>query len=107
MDRGHPLQSDLVGERRERSGRRELNVSTAVPELQPGRRLSAGVSVEASANWETDEAWTAPLLFSVSKVTLLGKRPVSFSLAAGRTIASPDGGPDWRFRLAATFLFPR
>ena len=72
-----------------------------------GGGLSAGVSVEASANFEADEAWTAPLLFSISKVTLLGKRPVSFALAAGPTIASPDGGADWRFRLGATFLFPR
>jgi hypothetical protein len=72
-----------------------------------GGGLSAGVSVEATANWEADEAWTAPLLFSVSKVTLLGKRPVSFALAAGPTIASPDGGASWRFRLGATFLFPR
>ena len=72
-----------------------------------GGGLSAGVSVEASANFEADEAWTAPLLFSVSKVALLGKRPVNFALAAGPTIASPDGGASWRFRLAATFLFPR
>ena len=72
-----------------------------------GGGLSAGVSVEASANWEADQAWTAPLLFSISKVTLLGKRPVSFAIAAGPTIASPDDGADWRFRLAATFLFPR
>ena len=72
-----------------------------------GGGLSAGVSVEATANWEADEAWTAPLLFSVSKVTLLGKRPVNFTLAAGPMIASPDGGASWRFRLAATFLFPR
>ena len=72
-----------------------------------GGGLSAGVSVEATANWEADEAWTAPLLFSVSKVTLLGKRPVNFALAAGPMIASPDGGASWRFRLAATFLFPR
>ena len=72
-----------------------------------GAGLSAGVSIEASANFEADEAWTAPLLFNVSKVTLLGKRPVSFALAAGPTIASPDGGADWRFRLSATFLFPR
>jgi hypothetical protein len=72
-----------------------------------GRGLSAGVSVEASANWEADETWTAPLLFNVSKVTLLGKRPVSFAVAAGPTIANPDGGADWRFRLSATFLFPR
>jgi hypothetical protein len=48
-----------------------------------------------------------PLLFNVSKVTLLGKRPVSFSVAAGPTVVSPDAGPSWRFRLSATFLFPR
>jgi hypothetical protein len=72
-----------------------------------GGGLSAGVSVEASANYEADEAWTAPLLFSLSKVTLLGKRPVSFAVAAGPMIASPNGGASWRFRLGATFLFPR
>ena len=72
-----------------------------------GSGLSAGVSIEATGNWETDEAWTAPLLFSVSKVALLGKRPVNFSAGAGPTIASPDGGASWRFRLVVTFLFPR
>jgi hypothetical protein len=72
-----------------------------------GSGLSAGVSVEAGANWEADDTWTAPLLFNISKVTLLGKRPVSFAAAAGPTIASPDGGASWRFRLSATFLFPR
>ena len=72
-----------------------------------GGGLSVGVSVEATGNWEADETWTAPLLFSVSKVALLGKRPVSFAVAAGPTLASPDAGADWRFRLSATFLFPR
>lgn len=72
-----------------------------------GAGLSVGVAIEASANFEADEAWTAPLLLNVSKVTLLGRRPVSFALAAGPTIASPEAGADWRFRLAATFLFPR
>lgn len=72
-----------------------------------GGGLSTGVSLEASANWNADDTWTAPLLFNVSKVTLLGKRPVSFAIAAGPTIASPDAGADWRFRLAVTFLFPR
>lgn len=72
-----------------------------------GSGLSAGVALEASANFEADETWTAPLLFNVSKVALLGKRPVSFVLAAGPTIASPEAGADWRFRLGATFLFPR
>jgi hypothetical protein len=72
-----------------------------------GSGLSAGVSLEASGNWEAEETWTTPLLFSVSKVTLLGKRPVSFSVAAGPTVASPQGGASWRFRTSMTFLFPR
>lgn len=72
-----------------------------------GGGLSLGVSAEATGNWEADDTWTAPLLFNVSKVTLLGKRPVSFTVAAGPTLASSDDAASWRFRLAATFLFPR
>ena len=72
-----------------------------------GGGLSLGVAVEATANWEAAEAWTAPLLFSVSKVTHLGQRPVNFALAAGPMIDTPDGGANWRLRMAATFLFPR
>ena len=107
MDDRHSLQPDLVGERRQRPHRRQHDLPAALHQLQPWKRAFRRVSVEATANWEADEAWTAPLLFNVSKVTLLGKRPVSFALAAGPTIASPDGGADWRFRLSATFLFPR
>jgi hypothetical protein len=72
-----------------------------------GDGLSAGISLEASANWEADDTWTIPLLFNVSKVTRLGKRPVNFALAAGPTLTTPDGGASWRFRVSATFLFPR
>lgn len=72
-----------------------------------GGGLAVGVNVEASANWNADQAWTAPMRFSLSKVTLLGKRPVNFKFAAGPMIASPDGGADWRFSMTATFLFPR
>jgi hypothetical protein len=63
--------------------------------------------MEATANFEAEETWTAPVLFSVSKVTLLGTRPVNFMVGAGPTVASPEGGANWRFRFAATFLFPR
>lgn len=72
-----------------------------------GSGLAVGASIEATANWDADETWTAPLLFQVSKVTLLGKRPVNLAVAAGPMLASPDGKANWRFRLAATFLFPR
>jgi hypothetical protein len=72
-----------------------------------GSGLSVGVSLEASGNWNADQTWTAPLLFNVSKVAMLGKRPVNFLVGAGPTVASPTGGANWRFRLAAIFLFPR
>jgi hypothetical protein len=72
-----------------------------------GSGLAVGVSMEATGNWEADEHWTAPLLFQISKVTLLGKRPVNLAVAAGPTVVSPAGGANWRFRLVATFLFPR
>jgi hypothetical protein len=72
-----------------------------------GKGLAVGVSMEAAGNWKKDEVWTAPLLFSVSKVTLLAKQPVQVAVAAGPTVVSPIGGPSWRFRLAMTFLFPR
>lgn len=72
-----------------------------------GQGLAFGVSMEANANWKAKEVWTAPLLFQVSKVTLLGKRPVNLAMAAGPYVLSPNGGPSWRFRLTATFLYPR
>jgi hypothetical protein len=89
--------------------RRDVNTTYLQPfaNYNLGRGLSTGVSLEATGNWEADETWTAPLLFNVSKVTLLGKRPVSFAAAAGPTIASADAASDWRFRLSVTFLFPR
>ena len=87
------------------------DVSTTL--LQPfvnynlGRGLAVGAIMEASANWKADETWTAPLLFTISKVALLGKRPVNFLVGAGPMIASPQGGASWRFRFAATLLYPR
>jgi hypothetical protein len=88
--------------------RTDVNVTYLQPtaNYNLGDGLAVGVSMEASGNWEAEEPWTAPLLFQVSKVTHLGKRPVNLAVAAGPTI-SPDAGPDWRFRMAMTFLYPR
>ena len=72
-----------------------------------GSGLSVGAQAEATGNWEADETWTAPLIFNVSKVTLLGRRPVNFTVGAGPTVASPEAGASWRFRLQANFLYPR
>lgn len=72
-----------------------------------GAGLAVGVSMEASANWKAEEVWSAPLLFSVSKVTLLAKQPVNLAFAAGPTLGGSANAASWRFRLSATFLFPR
>ena len=69
--------------------------------------LAVGASMEATANWDEDEVWNSSLLFTFSKVTVLGKRPVNFVVGAGPMIASPDGGAEWRLRVQANFLFPR
>ena len=72
-----------------------------------GGGLAVGAVFEATANWNADEHWTAPLVFTVSKVARLGTRPVNFVAGAGPTVASPDGGSTWRFRFMAVFLYPR
>ena len=66
--------------------------------------IAVGASIEATANWDEDEVWM--LVFTFSKVTVLGKRPVNFVVGAGPQIASPVGGADWRLRIQANFLFP-
>ena len=71
-----------------------------------GNGAAAGVSMEASGNWEADETWTAPLLFTLTKVTRLGTQPVNLGVGAGPMLASPEAGANWRFRLVAVFLFP-
>ena len=73
-----------------------------------GGGLSLGVSTEAVADWEAEsDRWTVPLIFSVSKVTLLGTRPVSFQAAIAPYVASRAEAADWRARFGITFLFPR
>jgi hypothetical protein len=72
-----------------------------------GGGLSVGAMAEATANWNADETWTAPLLFTVGKVARLGTRPVNFIVGAGPTIASPEAGANWRFRFQAVFMYPR
>jgi hypothetical protein len=73
-----------------------------------GHGLALGAALEASANWEADEEqWSSYVMFAISKVTLLGKRPVQLSAGGGPAVANPSGRPDWRLRFTATFLFPR
>ncbi len=89
--------------------RKDVNTTYLQPfaNYNLGGGLAVGISTEASANWNADQTWTVPLLFTVGKVTRLGTRPVNLQVAAGPMVTSPDAGASWRFRMAATFLFPR
>jgi hypothetical protein len=71
-----------------------------------GNGLAVGAVIEASAAWEADDVWNSALIFTASKVTVLGKRPVNFVVGAGPVLASPAGA-DWKIRFQANFLFPR
>jgi hypothetical protein len=73
-----------------------------------GDGLAVGAVTEASANWKTDtNRWSIPLVFTVSKVTALGRKPVNFQAAAGPYLDDREQGAEWRLRLSITFLFPR
>jgi hypothetical protein len=71
-----------------------------------GDGIAVGANIEANASWDADEVWNSALIFTISKVTVLGKRPVNFVIGAGPDLASPTG-TDWKMRFQANFLFPR
>ena len=71
-----------------------------------GDGIAVGASIEATASWDADHVWNSALIFTASKVTVLGKRPVNFVVGAGPDLSSPVGG-DWKMRFQANFLFPR
>jgi len=72
-----------------------------------GDGLVVGATIEASASWDADDVWNSALIFTLSKVTTLGTRPVNFVVGSGPLIASPAGGAEWKLRVQANFLFPR
>ena len=71
-----------------------------------GDGIAVGANIEANAAWDATDIWNSTLIFTVSKVTVLGKRPINFVVGAGPTLASP-AGTDWKLRVQANFLFPR
>jgi len=76
-----------------------------IVDLRTDSFVQIGV-IEATSNWDADDKWSTALIFSVSKVTHLGKRPVNFLFGAGPDLANPAGG-DWKIRFQANFLFPQ
>lgn len=61
-----------------------------------------------TANWSADsgDEWTVPLGIGVSKVTAIGRQPVSLSMQYYHNIERPTGSGANTLRLAWAFLFP-
>ena len=72
---------------------------------QLGGGWSVVAQLEATYSW-TDEHWTVPLSTGVSKVTHIGKLPVSLGVQGRYWLEGPDGAPEWGARLIVTFVFP-
>ena len=62
---------------------------------------------ETTYDWEA-EAWAVPVNASVSKLAVIGGRPINFQGGVGYWLESPDGGPEgWRYRLQVQFVFSK
>jgi hypothetical protein len=67
------------------------------------------ISSETTAAWNQPggHTWTVPLIFQVSQMVRVGKRPISLGAGYGYYVESPDGGPNSTFRFLITLLFPK
>jgi hypothetical protein len=62
---------------------------------------------ETTYDWEAD-SWAIPVNASVSKLAMIGGKPVNLQAGVGHWLKSPAGGPEgWRFRLQAQFVIPK
>jgi hypothetical protein len=68
---------------------------------------SVALNMEASANWNGSDTWTAPAHVTVSKLTKFGPFPLNVGAGVGAFTAVPGGRPDWRLRFQVTLLLPR
>jgi hypothetical protein len=70
--------------------------------------VTATLSSESTGNWEAESGkeWTVPIILQISKVTRLGKRPISLGLGAGYYVETPDDQPEWKLRTNITLLYP-
>lgn len=65
------------------------------------------LDTESTYDWKGEE-WSVPINFTVSKLVMFGKQPVSFSGGPRYWAASPENGPDgWGVRAGVSLLFPK
>jgi hypothetical protein len=66
-----------------------------------------GLNTESTYNWKTKD-WSVPINFTVAKLVVIDKQPISITGGVRYWAAAPEDGPNGlAFRLALTFLFPK
>ena len=85
----------------------QQHVPAAVPELHDEGCVDVQRSTPRSTYDWKGEQWTVPINFTVSKLTHIGKQPISFGVAARYWAEGPATAPHgWGARFVVTFLFP-
>jgi hypothetical protein len=90
-------------------GRSDINSTFLQPFVSCATKdaWTFGINTESSYNW-TAGPWSVPVNFTVAKLVVIDKQPVSFTVGARYWAESPDNGPDgWAFRGVVTLLFPK
>jgi hypothetical protein len=72
--------------------------------LGKGRTIT--VNFESTHDWKAGQ-WTVPLNLVYSKVTKIGKQPVSLAGGFRYYADAPDDGPTWGVRFVLTLLYPK
>ena len=62
-----------------------------------------------TGNWEAESGnqWIVPFGGGAGNIFRLGKQPMNVSVQTYYNVVKPNFGPDWQFRFALTFLFPK
>ena len=54
------------------------------------------------------EDWIVPIDFTIGKLVMAGKQPISLTLGARYWATAPDNGPEgWGLRAVVSFVFPK
>mgnify|MGYP001179737213 CR=1 FL=1 len=62
---------------------------------------------EAEYDW-VGEDWIVPIDFTVGKLVMAGRQPISLTLGARYWATAPDNGPEgWGLRAVVSFVFPK
>jgi hypothetical protein len=72
-----------------------------------GWTVMTAPSITSDWSAESGQQWTVPLGVGVSKITLVGKQPLSIVLQYYHNVVHPDNAGADQVRIAVAFLFPR